>query len=179
MSSIYASANFISTVEQLGAELTADTNDFFTPAFTTLNIGTIHGGTAKNIIPGRTEMLLEWRPIPGQPHDRVPSAIQTMLDRLPTKYTGIRADLVVLRQQLGFETAATSRLVTRIEAATQRPATSIAFGSEASAWSQIAEEIVVFGPGDMRTAHSNRECVPIEELHIAVRTVAQLMQSTH
>ena len=50
----------------------------------------------------------------------------------------------------GFETAADSPLVRFIESVTAQPASSIAFGSEASAWSTVAEEVVVFGPGDMR-----------------------------
>jgi acetylornithine deacetylase len=35
----------------------------------------------------------------------------------------------------------------------------------------------VFGPGDMRTAHSSRECVPIAELEIAVECFNSLMSS--
>jgi acetylornithine deacetylase len=40
----------------------------------------------------------------------------------------------------------------------------ISFGSEASRLARIADEVIVIGPGDMRSAHSNRECVPIDEL---------------
>ncbi len=39
-----------------------------------------------------------------------------------------------------------------------RAATSIPFGSEASLLASVAEEVIVFGPGDMQTAHSSREC---------------------
>jgi acetylornithine deacetylase len=63
-----------------------------------------------------------------------------------------------------------------LERVSGQPATSIAFGSEASAWSAIAEEVVVFGPGDMRTAHSNRECVAVDELNTAVQAVRSVMQ---
>jgi acetylornithine deacetylase len=37
--------------------------------------------------------------------------------------------------------------------------------------------VVVFGPGDMRSAHSGRECVSIDELTIAVQAVLSLMQA--
>jgi acetylornithine deacetylase len=40
----------------------------------------------------------------------------------------------------------------------------ISFGSEASRLAQIADEVIVIGPGDMQTAHSDRECVPVDEL---------------
>ena len=83
----------------------------------------------------------------------------------------------MLRQQTGFETAADSPLVKRVERVTGLPAISIAFGSEASAWSTIADEVVVFGPGDMRSAHSDRECVSIPELTIAVQAIRNMMQA--
>ena len=35
-------------------------------------------------------------------------------------------------------------------------------------FASLAEELVVFGPGDMRTAHSPRECVSLSELQEAV-----------
>jgi acetylornithine deacetylase len=95
---------------------------------------------------------------------------------METQYPGMRGSMSILREQAGFETAANSSLVTGLERVTGQPSTSIAFGSEASAWSAIAEEVVVFGPGDMRTAHSNRECVSIDELTTAVQAVRSMMQ---
>jgi acetylornithine deacetylase len=176
VSAIYGAAHLVSAVEELSRQIAAERHDFFEPAFTTLNVGTIEGGSAKNIIPGRAELLLEWRPIPGLSADRIPSAIRAMLERLEAQYPGLSGSMSILREQAGFETAANSSLVTGLERVTGQPSTSIAFGSEASAWSAIAEEVVVFGPGDMRTAHSNRECVSIDELTTAVQAVRSMMQ---
>ncbi len=176
VSAIYAAARLVSALEELSQQLAIETNDFFEPGFTTLNVGTIQGGSAKNIIPGRASLLLEWRPIPGLSPDHVPSAVRKVLNGVQTRYPGVRGSLEILREQSGFETVADSPLVRSIESMAGQPATSIAFGSEASAWSSIAEEVVVFGPGDMRTAHSDRECVSVDELAIAVRAVSTLMQ---
>ena len=63
-----------------------------------------------------------------------------------------------------------------MEALTGKASISIPFGSEASVFAALAAEIVVFGPGDMRTAHSPRECAAISELEEAVRCVKALMQ---
>jgi len=82
-----------------------------------------------------------------------------------------------LRQQAGFETSANAALVQSVEALTGRAAISIPFGSEASIFAPIAEEVIVFGPGDMRTAHSSRECVPVAELDEAVVCLGSLMQA--
>jgi acetylornithine deacetylase len=175
ISAIYGAAHLVSAVEELSRQLAAERHDFFEPAFTTLNVGTIEGGSAKNIIPGRAEVLIEWRPIPALSADRIPTAIRAMLERLEAQYPGMRGSMSILREQDGFETAANSSLVRGLERVTGQPATSIAFGSEASAWSAIAEEVVVFGPGDMRTAHSNRECVSIDELTTAIQAVRSMM----
>ena len=176
VSAIYAAAHLISALEELSQQLATETHSFFEPAFTTLNVGTIEGGSAKNIIPGRADLLVEWRPIPGLSSDRIPTAIHAVLERLQTQYPGVRGSLNMLRQQEGFETAAACPLVKVIERVTGQPAISIAFGSEASAWSAIADEVVVFGPGDMRSAHSDRECVSIPELAIAVQAITSMMQ---
>ena len=176
VSAIYAAAHLISALEELSEQLAMETHHLFEPPFTTLNVGTIEGGSAKNIIPGRANILVEWRPVPGLPPHRVPTAIRAMIGHLEKRYPGLRGTQEVLRQQAGFETAADSPLVRLMERVTGQPATSIAFGSEASAWSAITEEVVVFGPGDMRTAHSDRECVSIAELIAAVQAVTGMMQ---
>jgi acetylornithine deacetylase len=176
VSAIYAAAHLVSALEELSQQLTMETHNLFEPPFTTVNVGTIEGGSAKNIIPGRANLLVEWRPVPGLPPDRVPTAIRAMIGHLERRYPGLRGSLEVLRQQAGFETAADSPLVRLLEGVTGQPATSIAFGSEASVWSAMAEEVVVFGPGDMRTAHSDRECVSVDELASAVQAVSRMMQ---
>ncbi|HEX6774187.1 MAG TPA: M20/M25/M40 family metallo-hydrolase [Acidobacteriaceae bacterium] len=176
LSAIYAAAHFVSAVEQFAQDLTREEHVFFNPAYTTMNIGTIHGGSAKNIVPGRTELLVEWRPIPGQPADRIPDALQRMLAELEKKYKTLHTFLDILRQDAGFETSAEAALVQYFASATDELAISIPFGSEANMWSSIADEIVVFGPGDMSTAHSDRECVSLHELEIAVQVLSSLMQ---
>jgi acetylornithine deacetylase len=177
LSAVYAAAHLVSALEQLSHQLAAEIHSLFDPPYTTLNVGTIEGGSAKNIIPGRAELLVEWRPIPGASPDRIPTALQEMLQHLQAQYKGLRASLTLLRQEAGFETAAESALVRSIEKETGRPSTSIPFGSEASAWSALAEEVVVFGPGDMRTAHSDREYVPVDELTTAVQLLGAMMRS--
>jgi acetylornithine deacetylase len=176
VSAIYAAAHLVSALEELSQQLAMETHDFFEPPFTTLNVGTIEGGSAKNIIPGRADLLVEWRPIPGLSPDRIPTAIRKILEHLETQYPGLHGSMDILRQQAGFETTNDSPLVGLVERVTGQPAISIAFGSEASDWSTIADEVVVFGPGDMRTAHSDRECVSVAQLTIAVQAISNMMQ---
>jgi acetylornithine deacetylase len=174
-SAIYRAARFLTAIEEYSSLLAEEQHRFFSPSFTTLNIGTIQGGTAKNIIPGRCKFQLEWRPIPGQADNIVPAAVVGIADTLRNTDPDFLYDFQILRQQAGFETPARSKLVRSIEAITGREATSIPFGSEASLLASVAEEVVVFGPGDMQTAHSNREYVPLGELEEAVKCLQSLM----
>lgn len=174
-SAIYRAARLITAIEELSDRFAQETNGFFSPAFTTLNVGTIQGGTAKNIIPGQCTFQLEWRPVPGQRPDAVPAAISEISEKLRTVDPGFRCELKIRRQQGGFETPSGSQIVRSLESLTRRPATSIPFGSEASLLASVAEEVVVFGPGNMQTAHSERECVPLNELEETVSILKTLM----
>jgi acetylornithine deacetylase len=176
-SAIYDAARFITAIEEYSSHLAEEHHPFFSPSFTTLNIGTIQGGTAKNIIPAQCKFQVEWRPIPGQPTDTIPGAITRIADNLHSADPRFKWNFRILRQQAGFESPASCPLERTIEALTGRIAISIPFGSEASLVAPIAEEVIVFGPGDMRTAHSSRECVPLTELNDAVDCLSSLMTS--
>ena len=177
-SAIYGAAQMIREIEIFAQLLAEERNEFFDPAFTTMNIGTIHGGTAKNIIPGTCRFLVEWRPIPGDADEIVTGALVKIGNRILEANPGLRFELKILRRQAGFETAPKSELVSTMEYLTGRQSISIPFASEANVFATIAKEIIVFGPGDMRTAHSPRECVPIFELRQAVFCVKKLMNNS-
>jgi acetylornithine deacetylase len=175
-SAIYRAARLIAAIERYATELQRTTHPLFEPPYTTLNIGQIEGGTAKNIVPGECRFLLEWRPIPGPSAELVPDAIAALVNELRREDPEFAYTLKVLRQQEGFDTAAASPLVQRLTALTGRPAIAVPFSTEAPYFATLAEEVVVLGPGDMRTAHSDRECVPIAELDACVGCLADLLQ---
>jgi acetylornithine deacetylase len=177
VSAIFHAAHLITAIEELAAHIAHEQNPFFHPDYTTLNIGTIHGGAAKNIVPGSCALQLEWRPIPNQSADAVLASVTELVTNLTAAHPGFHAEVRPLRHQPGFETAAAAPLVRTMESLTGKPATSIPFGSEASIFSPLADEIIVFGPGDMRTAHSSRECVPLAELDQAVSILTALLHA--
>ena len=180
-SAILAAARMIVALEELAARLMQERNELFEPQYTTLNVGTIEGGTAKNIVPGKCEFLVEWRPVPVKAGARTAAQTDVLQQIEALAHAATSADprvacrIDVLRQQAGFETAADASLVQSIVGLTGRLPTSIPFASEASVFAGIADEIVVFGPGDMRTAHSERECVPLLELEQAYGVMCSLM----
>src|SRR5262249_41350549 len=71
-SAIFRAARLISELEAHAAgPLRARLDPAFDPPYTSLNVGLIHGGRAKNIIPGECRFIVEWRPVPGQPNESV------------------------------------------------------------------------------------------------------------
>src|SRR5262245_4854258 len=110
-SAIFRAARLISRIEGLAVELENEQRDGFEPPFTTLNIGVLRGGTAKNIIPGECRFTLEWRTIPGQPANRVLDLVHRAVDDLKLSDPGFTCYIDASRADESFETAADSPLV--------------------------------------------------------------------
>jgi acetylornithine deacetylase len=80
-----------------------------------------------------------------------------------------------LRDEPGFSPADSGVLQERLASLLGGEPMGISFGSEASRLARIADEVIVIGPGDMRTAHSDRECVPLAELERWTETLKALI----
>ena len=173
-SAIFATARLLREIELLAGELQHERNDAFSPPWTTLNVGEIHGGTAKNVVPPECSFLLEWRPIPGQQPDLVSHRLQQIIDRLSVEE--FEAEIEVLRLDAGFETSAESAVVQAVRGPSGTPVETISFGTEAPWLARMGAEAVVIGPGSMLTAHSPRECVPIKELDSCVHLLRTAIQ---
>jgi acetylornithine deacetylase len=163
-SAIVTAAEVIVRIQQLETIRQQMSDTLFDPPHTTINVGTIQGGTAKNIVAGECTFLVEWRPTPNDPPQAVLEALQSLAASAETANPRIHIQIEPLRAESGFSPAASGPLRQRLEAFAPRTATGISFGSEATRIARIAQEVIVIGPGDMHTAHSDRECVPVEEL---------------
>lgn len=163
-SAIVDAARVVLQLERVAAKLAEYTDATFDPPFTTMNVGLIQGGTAKNIVPGECRITVEWRPIPGQNPARAVELIEEELRQLTQSIAGFDARLDVKRMDPPFEPAATSDLASLLESVSGRPSATVSFGSEAAHFRKTTSEAVVFGPGDMTVAHKSGEFVPIAEL---------------
>ena len=161
-SAIFAAARLLQEIETMAEALKLDQNKAFSPPWTTLNVGEIRGGTAKNVIPAECSFLLEWRPIPEQQPEHVLDRLRKIVDRLSVE--GVEAEIEVLRMDSGFETSAESAVIQSVRNPPDTTINTIAFGTEAPWLARMGAEVVVIGPGSMLTAHSPRECVPTAEL---------------
>jgi acetylornithine deacetylase len=172
-SAIFRAARLIARIERVGEELQAGRHDAFDPPYTTLNVGVINGGTAKNIIAGECRFTLEWRPIPGQAATHAVELIQTEIESLRTIEPDFECRVEILRLDEASETSAESLLVREMETLSGQTAGTIAFGTEAPQLAEMGAEAVVFGPGQIRNAHRTGEFVPADELARCVEILAQ------
>jgi acetylornithine deacetylase len=172
-SAIFRAARLIARIERVAETLAAATHAAFDPPYTTLNVGLIGGGTAKNIIAGECRFTLEWRPVPGQAAMHAVELIQAEVESLRAAEANFDCDIEILRLDGGAETSADSPLVRELESLTGRTAGTVAFGTEAPQLTEMGAQAVVFGPGSIRTAHRTGEFVPVAELESCVEILAR------
>jgi len=173
-SAIYAAAKMMLAVEKRGKD-GATRNDLFDPAWTTFNVGVVQGGTAKNIVPGTCRFLVEWRPLPGEDPTAALEWLKGLATETEREYPGCLVIVDGRRADDGFAYSPDSRLVQSLIQLIGKKPTGISFGSEATRFAKIADEVVVVGPGDMHTAHSDRECVAIADLEAWTECVRHLL----
>ncbi|PYS76628.1 MAG: acetylornithine deacetylase [Acidobacteria bacterium] len=175
-SAITRAARLVTRVEHISEELKRDAHAGFDPPYTTVNVGLIEGGTAKNVIAGVCRFTLEWRPVPGQRPELVAELVRREVEDLREGDENFDCMLRVTRLDGGMETPADAPLVRALEEATGRAAGTISFGTEAPQLAELGAEAVVFGPGDIRFAHRTGEFVPASELRESVSILRGLIE---
>ncbi len=175
-SAIFRAARLIVRIEKIAEELQAARHESFDPPYTTLNIGVIRGGTAKNVIAGECRLTLEWRPIPGQLSNHVVNLLQQALEEEKMLDAGFECEVIASRADSGFEIPADSQIVQLLERLSGKPAGTVAFGTEAAQMIELGADAVVIGPGNIRVAHQTGEFVPIDELDRCVAILRQAIE---
>ena len=176
-SAIFRAAQLIIQIKNLAEELKKDQHVAFDPSHTTLNVGLIRGGTAKNVIPGECRFTLEWRPIPGQEPERLLALLSSAIAEQKALDPGFVCDVDAARADKGFETSHNSTLVRLLEGISGHDAGTVAFGTEAAQMTELGAEAVVLGPGDIRVAHQTGEFVPINELEKCVEILKKAVEA--
>lgn len=175
-SAIFRAARVVGHLENIAEALKEERREEFDPPHTTLNVGVIKGGSAKNIIAGECRFTLEWRPVAGQAASHVLDLLRTAVEGERRREADFDCEIDVLRIDEGMETSADSRLVLLLEELTGRRAGTISFGTEAPEMQRLGAEAVVLGPGDIRVAHRTGEFVPLAELRQCVSVLTRAIE---
>ncbi len=133
---------------------------------TCLNIASLAGGVAFNVIPARAELEWSLRPYPGFDRagwDREVAALAAAIDPA--------IDLAVTIDHEPFACDALAGLVRPFA----REIGPLDFWTEAALWTAHGKRAVVIGPGDIAQAHAADEYVTLDDLEWAVELFAALL----
>ncbi len=142
----------------------------FTPPHTTITVGRVDGGTARNIL--ARECLLEWDVRSVRPeHDlAVMDAVQRyaaeqLLPDMQKIHPGAGIDTTMVARVPAFLPVGTNPAETlALKLAGQNQTHAVAYGTEAGIFHDAGIPAVVCGPGNIREAHKPDEYIALSEV---------------
>jgi acetylornithine deacetylase len=145
-------------------------DDAFDPPYTTIHVGSLHGGTALNLVPDRAVLEFEIRDIPGADVSSALAKIDAAVAEL-RRDLGKRASEADIRVEdissypalMTPDNHAAVAVVSAL-ARSKGPAGTVSFGTEAGIYADAGIPTVVCGPGDIGRAHKADEWIALEEL---------------
>lgn len=155
------------------------------------NIGTINGGTQPSTVAGKCMLTFDRRWVPGETLETILSQVSAMLECFLKLHPGYKISYRsmaenVMKGDYSHESMNTPLNAAIVQAAV-KSVESIGRQSEISffpAWSDGAlfqhffnMPTIVFGPGNLATAHSDEEYIEIEELVAGTEAYAGLIRS--
>lgn len=141
----------------------------------TINVGSIRGGTQPNIVPAECFITIDRRTLPGETETTVRREIKTLL-----RQHGLKAALVSARNApcVPLETRTDEPLVRQLlQCARQAAPVGVDYFCDAAVLAQGGIPSVVFGPGDIRQAHTANEWIATASLDSAVGLLERFLRS--
>jgi acetylornithine deacetylase len=158
--------------EALAAERPPQGELFPAVPYTALNVGTVTGGTAVNVIPDRCEIQLGVRVLPGgtaaELRDRIARAVRGAVG------DGFALDCVNESPPMMLdERAPVYRML--CEVIGQDRTATVMFGTDAGWLQQAGFDCVLFGPGSIEVAHRANEWLAVAELQRAGAVLEEMI----
>lgn len=172
VSAIDYAAKFANFLMECGAKMKAegDTNAPFSPPHDTINIGVINGGTAKNIVAAKCEMLWLYRALPtndiGEFIGKTDRHInEVLLPQMRASGHPASADNRPITIYPGLIPDANSPAVKLAMQLTNAKTWHTApYGADAGQFAADGIPTVIIGPGDIAHAHKPNEQITADEL---------------
>ncbi|OUM27342.1 acetylornithine deacetylase [Pseudomonas sp. 1239] len=172
VNAIEQAARLIGQLGAIGTRLAAPElhDERFDPAFSTVQVGTIQGGTALNIVPADCRFDFEVRALPAFAPQAVADELQAFAAReVVPAMQAVNADSGIRFEALssypGLATppdSAAAQLIARL--CGSDAFSTVAFGTEGGLFDQAGIPAVVCGPGSMDQGHKPDEYVSVEQL---------------
>jgi acetylornithine deacetylase len=169
---VAAAAELVCGLNRIGDEMVArgDPSGRFDPPCTSVHVGTIHGGTARNILARLCVLEWEFRGLPSQDPAEIPARFAEVSDevargRLNRHGTFGRIETVMDVSVPGLSPergSAAEALALRIAGAAAT--ITVPYATEAGHFQAAGIPTVVCGPGTIDRAHQPDEYITLEEL---------------
>jgi acetylornithine deacetylase len=148
----------------------APKNSTFDPLYTTLQIGIISGGTARNVIADKCNVEWDLRPVVKEDGVFVNSEIdkfakETLIPEMVKIYPKSFIKKEIIGEIIGFDKEENSQACELISSLTGDNSRGVvSFGTEAGLFQEIGISAVVCGPGSIEQAHKVDEYIKLDEL---------------
>ena len=155
----------------------------FTPPYTTIQTGTIHGGAALNIVPKECSFDFEFRLLPADDPQAGITELRSFADeRLLPEMRLVRPEAAVEFDELsafpGLETPRDAEVTRLVASLTGANGTGkVAFGTEGGLFQQAGIQTVVCGPGSIEQAHKPDEFVDLDQISRCEKFISRLFAS--
>ena len=170
----YAS-RLVGYVDTLAEELSArngaleDGDEIFTVPYSTLSVGTIHGGTATNIVPNLCEFTFDYRNLPHMTQDDVLVPIQAKIAELNAQMQARAPETgIELMQEESVpamtdnDSAELQSLIAALTGDDERH--KVAYATEGGQFTNAGIPTIICGPGSIEQAHKADEYVELNEI---------------
>ena len=173
VNAIMVAAEVIHEINALRKELigAGDPTGRFDPPYSTIHIGLISGGTAKNIIPRHCDFQWETRLLPTADRSLVPDRIEALRLRLEPAMKAVSQDIGIstrtvnevpgLRPDRGSEAESMA-----LHAAGANATHAVSYCTEAGLFQEIGIASIICGPGNIEQAHKPDEFIEISQLKL-------------
>jgi acetylornithine deacetylase len=150
-------------------------NPAFEVSVPTLNLGHIHGGDNPNRICGDCELHIDLRFLPGMHYETLRQQIRQLAEEIAHR-RHLKVDFTVLFDGIPAMKTDENSVINRfLEACSQRPSETVAFGTEAPYYNQLGCETIVMGPGSINQAHQPDEFLPAEQIKPTIALLEKLI----
>lgn len=185
VNAIEYAARYIARMMELGAELKAAPvpGSRFQPPWTTLQVGRIEGGTARNVIPRHCSVEWEMRPVRGSDAGRVKAELrrfaeEALLPAMRAVAPGAAIETQVVGEVAGLEPVPENEAREIVAALTGAAGCDVvSFGTEAGLFQAFGLSVVVCGPGSIAQAHKPDEYVELAQLQACLDMLGGLARS--
>ena len=182
VNTIEYATRFINKLVELRKELKdrEPKNSVFIPPYTTLQIGRIRGGIARNVIADQCTVDWELRPIVFEDGEFVNKIMDNfvkdvLLPEMKKTYSESNITKEIIGEIVGFKKEEKSEAVNLICNLTgDNSRNVVSFGTEAGLFQELGISTVVCGPGSIEQAHKIDEYVSFDELKSCLKMLINL-----